>query len=236
MTSHQLKQLPLESRPRERLARHGSEALSTVELLAILLGNGTRNRSVLTLAADLLGQFHTLQKLSEATLSELSSVKGIGLAKSVQLQAAFALMRRALPQEELLYPALKSPTQAFTLAAPELSAQPVEMILLLLRDVRQRCIHREMIGKGTLTEVVLHPREIFHIAIRHRAHSLIIAHNHPSGDPSPSTQDLEITRILIATGNIVGIALSDHLIIGRRSYLSFCKQLSPEGESFIVRQ
>ena len=216
-----LKQLPIESRPRERLARHGSAALSTVELLAILLGNGTRNRSVLTLAADLLGQFHTLQQLSGATLAELSSVKGIGIAKAVQLQAAFALMRRALPQEDLLYPSLHTPAQAFALAAPELSAQPVETILLLLRDVRQRCIHRETIAKGTLTDVALHPREIFHTAIRHRAHSLIIAHNHPSGDPSPSAQDLEITRILIATGNIVGIALSDHLIIGRKNYISF---------------
>ncbi len=216
-----LKQLPSESRPRERLARHGSEALSTIELLAILLGNGTRNRSVLTLAADLLGQFHTIQQLSKATLAELCSIKGIGIAKAVQLQAAFALMRRALPQEDLLYPLLQSPAQAFALAIPELSTQPVEMILLLLRDVRQRCIHREQIAKGTLTDVALHPREIFHAAIRHRAHSLIIAHNHPSGDPSPSVRDLEVTRILIATGNIVGIALSDHLIIGRKNQSSF---------------
>ena len=205
------------------MARYGSDALSTIELIAILLGNGTRNRSVLTLAADLLGQFQSLQKLSEATLPELSAVKGVGLAKAVQLQAAFALMRRALPQEEL-HPLIDSPEKAIAIAAPELSTQPVEMIFLLLRDIRQRCIHREILSKGTLTEVTIHPREIYHAAIRHRAHSLIIAHNHPSGDPSPSTQDLEITRSLIAAGTLIGIPLSDHLIIGRHHSLSFYQQ------------
>lgn len=213
-----LKSLPATERPRERLARYGADALSTIELLAILLGSGTKKASVLQLAAELLGHFGSIQRLSEATLQELQEVQGIGNAKAVQLQAVFAAARRIEGRQrgELI----DTPNAIYELIRDELSNGPVEMLLILLRDVRRRLIHREILSKGTLTELLLHPREVFHAAIRHRAHSIILAHNHPSGDPTPSVQDIEMTQILSSVGKMVGIELSDHLIIGQGKYVS----------------
>jgi DNA repair protein RadC len=216
-----LKNLPAEERPRERLARFGSEALSTIELLAILLGSGTQNRSVLQLAAELLAHFQSLRALSEATLQELQEVKGIGAAKAIQLQAAFALYHR---REEISHLLLDAPEKVYASIRLDLEEQKVEVLMILLRDVRRRLIHREILAKGTLTELLLHPREVYHAAIKHRAHSLIIAHNHPSGDPTPSKRDQEMTQILSGAGKVIGIPLADHLIIGRDSFVSFCER------------
>ncbi len=213
-----LKSLPSSERPRERLALHGPEALSTIELLAILLGSGTQNRSVLELAADLLSHFRSLRALSEATIPELLEVKGIGEAKAIQLKGAFALFTRIESKEADSL--LDSPEKVYQLIEKELAAQKIEKLMVVLRDVRKNCLHREILSMGTLTELLLHPREIFHFAIRHRAHSLIVAHNHPSGDPTPSQKDLEMTQILISTGKVVGIELTDHLILGSASYVS----------------
>lgn len=217
-----LKQLPPQERPRERLARYGIHALSTIELLAILLGSGTENRSVLELAADLLSHFGSLNRLADATLKELREVKGIGEAKALLIQAALGLGGRFDPKGEPLV--LDSPEKVYQSVRHELGSQKVEVLWVFLRDVRKGCIHREAIAKGTLTELLMHPREIFHLAIRHRAHSLIIAHNHPSGDPSPSTQDLKMTDLLAAAGRVVGIELSDHLILGEGRFVSFFQQ------------
>lgn len=214
-----LKCLPIEERPRERLSRYGCEGLSTVELLAILLGSGTQSRSVLELAADLLGHFGSVQALSEATLEELKQVKGIGEAKAIQVKAAFGLLKRLEPVEQGTL--LDAPEKVYACIRSEFIGQKIEMLMVILRDVRKACLHREIVSKGTLTELILHPREIFHLAIRHRAHSLLIAHNHPSGDPTPSTKDLEMTQVLLAASRVVGIELSDHLILGRESFVSF---------------
>ena len=213
-----LKNLPPEERPRERLARYGAEGLSSIELLAILLGSGTKERSVLELASDLLSHFGTVSTLAEATLAELMEVKGIGEAKAIQVKAAFGLLGRMekKPQKSLL----DSPQKVYDLIRDELQGRKIEMLMVILRDVRKYCLHREVISQGTLTELLLHPREIFHFAIRHRAHTLILAHNHPSGDPTPSTRDLEMTDLLVAAGKVVGIELSDHLIIGSESFIS----------------
>lgn len=214
-----LKSLPLEVRPRERLARLGAPALSSVELLAILLGSGTRKRTVLELAADLLAHFGSLQKLVDASLKELQQIPGIGSARAIQLKAAFELFHRLEGQGEKTV--LDTPQKVYALIRSAFVQQKSEMLLLLLRDVKRSLLHQEVIAKGTLTQLLMHPREIFHVAIRHLAHSVIIAHNHPSGDPTPSTPDLEMTQILFQASQIVGIELSDHLIIGRSSYFSF---------------
>ncbi|MBI5272457.1 MAG: DNA repair protein RadC [Chlamydiia bacterium] len=217
-----LKSLPAADLPRERLARYGAEALSTIELLAILLSSGTKNLSVLELAAHLLGHFGSLRKISEASIPELCAIKGIGSAKAVQLQAAFAVAKRL--EERADQEKLDHPQKVFQLIGTDLRNQKIEVLLVLLRDVRGCLIHQEVISKGTLTELLMHPREVFHLAIRHRAHSVIIAHNHPSGDPTPSRQDIEMTRMLVEAGRIVGIDVADHLIIGGKTYVSLAEK------------
>lgn len=213
-----IQSLPMEERPRERLSRLGSDALSTVELLAILLGSGTKNRSVMELSAELLSHFKSLRALSEASIQELQEVKGIGHAKAIQLHAAFALSYR---KEEITPLILDTPDKVYALIRHELERQTKEILLIVLRDVRLQCIHREVLSIGTLTELLLHPREVFHVAIKHRAHSMIIAHNHPSGDPTPSKRDFEMTERLRLGGELVGIPLADHLIVGKGKYISF---------------
>ncbi len=217
-----LKDLPDRERPRERLVRYGAETLSSIELLAILLGSGTQNRSVLQLAEELLAHFGTINALSDASVAELKQIKGIGPAKAVQLKAAFSLLNRIEAKTEATL--LDTPEKVYDLIRPELSGLKIEALMVIARDVRLRCIQREIVSKGTLTELLMHPREIFHEAIRHRAHSLIIAHNHPSGDPTPSTRDLEMTQLLVSAGKIVGIELSDHLIVGRTGFISFYRK------------
>jgi DNA repair protein RadC len=214
-----LKCLPLQDRPRERLARYGSDALSTIELLAILLGSGTQSRSVLQLASDLLGHFGSLTALADASLEELKLVKGIGEAKAIQLKAVFGLLLRIEAKKQA--PLLDTPESVYELIRTEMAPQQIETLMVILRDVRRGYLHREIISKGTLTQLLMHPREIFHLAIRHRAHSLIVAHNHPSGDPTPSHRDLEMTHLLAAAGKVVGIELSDHIIVGWEGFVSF---------------
>jgi DNA repair protein RadC len=213
-----LKSLPYTERPRERLSQYGPDALSTVELLAILLGSGTQSRSVLELAADLLSHFGSLRALAESSTVELQEVKGIGAAKAILLKAAFTLASRVEGKPAEIF--LDTSEKVFHLICDELSRQKTEVLMVVLLDVRKKYIHREIISKGTLTELLVHPREVFHLAVRYRAHSVIIAHNHPSGDPSPSQKDLEMTRVLKAAGRVLGIELSDHLVIGKERYLS----------------
>lgn len=210
--------IPKAERPRERLTRYGSDAVSTVELLAIVLGSGTKSCSVLELAGQILSHFGSLKNLANATLRELMAVKGIGPAKALQLQAAFSLLRRFQQEPERL--PLRNPEAVYALIRSELEEAPTEQLLIVLRDTKRRLLHREIVSTGTLTELLIHPREVFHAAIRHRAHSAIIAHNHPSGDPTPSFRDLEMTKLLASAGRVVGIELVDHLIIGKNSYIS----------------
>lgn len=205
-------------RPRERLSRLGPEALATTELLAILLGSGTTRCSVLELAAQLLAHFGSLKALSSATISELQEVKGIGKAKATLLQATFSLVNRLDEMEE--NPLLDTPEKLYRYTKTLLDGKGVEHLVVVLRDVRRRSLHAEILAKGTLTDLLAHPREILHTAIKHRAHSLVLAHNHPSGDPTPSKQDLLLTERLVSASRIVGIEFSDHLILGRGRYVS----------------
>ena len=217
-----LKALPLEDRPRERLAHFGKEALSTIELLAIILGSGTKNRSVLELGADLLSHFGSVRALADASLEELKEVKGVGPAKALQLLAAFGLHSRLEVEDPKIF--LDRADKIYRLIRKDLSFQKTEVLMILLLDVRRSLIHREILSKGTLTELLMHPREIFHTAIRYRAHSIVLAHNHPSGDPTPSTRDIEMTHALISASYVMGIELFDHLVIGSDSFVSFREQ------------
>lgn len=212
--------LPEEERPRERLLCQGVDALSLSELLAIVLATGTKGKSVLDLSEELLTHFGSLQSLLDASVSELTEIKGIGKAKAIQLKAVFGIalrsQRLSLPDK----PSLNTPKEVFDLIRSDIAHEKQEMLMVVLRDVRGRLIHRERVSVGTLSEVLVHPREVFYPAVRHKASSLIIAHNHPSGDPTPSQADLALTRLLLQSSRVMGIGLDDHLIVSARSFIS----------------
>lgn len=215
-----LKSLPQEERPRERLLRDGVEALSIPELIAIVLGSGMQGKSVLDVSTEILSHFGSLERLLEATVSELMEIKGIGKAKAIQLKAVFGIASKCKKINALEKFPIKSSSEAYELVRGEIAELKQEVLFVLLRDVRGCLIHREQVSVGTLSQVLVHPREVFYPAVRHKAHSMIIAHNHPSGDPTPSSADLELTRTLIKSGQIMGIGLDDHLIVCRTGFVS----------------
>lgn len=212
--------LPVEERPRERLAARGAESLSIAELIAIILGSGTKETPVMHLAQHLIAKFGSLQHLAEATLEELCQVKGIGKAKAIQLRAAFNLGVRLSKQIIGAKHKIDHPEQAYRLVKDEIAAEKREIFLIIMLDVKGGVIGQQVISIGTLTETPVHPREVFYPAIRHKAVSIILAHNHPSGDLTPSKQDIDLTRKLIEAGKLIGIPVNDHLIISTHGYLS----------------
>lgn len=213
-------QIPLDERPRERLVREGIDALSLSELIAIILCTGTKGKSVLELSQEIVSHFGGLKDLLQASVEELMEIKGVGRAKAVQLKAAFGIALKSLKPSLSAKYRIQSAAEAYDLIKGEFHEQPQEILVVILRDVKGALIHTQKIAIGTLSEVLVHPREVFHLAVRHKASSLIIAHNHPSGDPSPSKADLELTRILLKSSEVMGIGLSDHLIIGAHTYVS----------------
>ena len=215
-----LAQIPKEERPRERLLHQGSHALSLTELLAICLGSGRKGTSVLRLAEELLVHFGGLACLLEAPVEALTEIKGIGMAKAIQLKAIFALAKRSqMLGGSAKFPVF-SPQDVYTFIAPQLEREKRELAILMMRDVKGAMLHSEMISMGTFCEVLIHPREVFHEALERRAYSVILAHNHPSGDPLPSKADIELTKLLVSGGKLLDIPFDDHLIIGRHSYVS----------------
>ncbi len=213
-------QLPEAERPRERLLRHGPESLSTTELIAILLGSGMRGMPVLQLSHELLTHFGTLRDLADATVEELCQIKGLGNAKALQLKAAFSLgMRASRPIAEPKY-RIDNPVHAYHLVRDELVKEKRELFLVILIDTKGYVICHQVVAIGTLSNSLVHPREVFYPAIRHKASSMILIHNHPSGDPTPSPEDFDVTRNLIEVGKLMGIPVNDHLIIGESSYIS----------------
>ncbi|HWQ76084.1 MAG TPA: DNA repair protein RadC [Syntrophomonas sp.] len=214
-----IKDMPPEMRPRERLSRHGETHLSEGELLAIILGNGTRNISALELANRLLVSFKGLRNIREAQLEELTQVKGIGPAKAVTIKAAIELGRRtALDVKIKDY--IHSPADVSRLLMEEMRYYDREYLYGLYLDRKGGLLTKEVISIGSLSSSIVHPREVFKAALKVSASSIIVAHNHPSGDPTPSQEDLEITRRLAEAGKIMGIELMDHLVIGHKSFCS----------------
>lgn len=217
---YSIQDLPKEERPRERLLRRGSESVSTAELIAILLGSGLKGKSVIALANELVSSFGCLRKLSEATVEELCQVKGIGQAKAIQLKACFTLGTRLSQQKQCAKYRIDNPVHAYNLVKEEMETEKREVFAIIMIDVKGYVINHEIISIGTLSNALIHPREVFYPAIRHKAMSIVLAHNHPSGDPTPSPQDLEITATLIEVGKLIGIHVNDHIIIGDSTYVS----------------
>lgn len=213
--------LPVSERPRERLQKFGVEALSAQEILAILLGRGIAGESVMITAQRLLSQFSDLSGIAGASIEELSQVKGIGLAKACQIKAAFELTNRLEDYSAAGdKPLVKTPDDVVGVMRSRLRGKKKEHFLALLLDTRSRLIKVSEISIGSLDTSIAHPREVFKEAISASAASVIFAHNHPSGDPEASEDDIKLTKRLASAGEIIGIDVLDHIIICDKKYLS----------------
>ena len=207
-------------RPREKLIKYGPQHLSDHELLALILGSGTKKLTVLQLAQRLLRKY-SCQQLTQLSISQLRKERGIGVAKAAIIVAAFELGRRFLQQK---------PAQLYLNAEDawrelkDFRNKKKEYFIIFFLDSRHREIKREIISIGTLNSSLVHPREVFEPAIRNAAAQILLAHNHPSGDPRPSSDDLKVTRRLIEAGKILGIEILDHVIISEESFFSFREQ------------
>jgi DNA repair protein RadC len=210
--------LPRDERPRERLALVGASALSSRELLAALLGTGARGASALDVAEDLLGS--GLRSLASRSLQDLEGVRGLGRAKATRVLAALELGARVASDAGSGAPSLQSPGEAARYLLPRYAARPVETFGLLALDARHRLRREAVVSVGCLTASLVHPREVFQEAVVSRAAALVLFHNHPSGDPEPSAEDLALTRRLAAAGSLMGIEVLDHLVLGAGRYVS----------------
>ncbi|MGO0122822.1 RadC family protein [Desulfothermobacter acidiphilus] len=219
-----IKELPPQTRPRERLWCEGASALSEVELLAIILRTGSARGSVLELARLLLARWDGLKGLARAAVQELAAVPGMGEAKAAQVVAALELGRRLGAMEASLRPTIHTPAAAAELLLPEMAYLEQEEFRVILLDTKNRLLGVETVAVGGLNCAGVSPREVFKAAIRRSACSLILAHNHPSGNPAPSAEDLAITRRLMQAGELLGIEVLDHLIIGDNCYISLREQ------------
>ena len=217
--------LPISERPRERLQKLGIGALSAQEILALILGRGIAGESVMVTAQRLISQFGNLKGIAGASVEELSQVKGIGVAKASQIKAAFELANRLEGYPEIgKKPLVKTPEDIVALVRGRLKDKKKEHFLALLLDTRNQLIKVSEISVGSLETSVVHPREVFKEAISASAASVIFVHNHPSGDPGASEDDIKLTKRLAEAGEIVGIDVLDHIIIGDKKYLSLKRE------------
>lgn len=225
--------LPDSSRPRERFLKYGKESLSDAELLAIILRTGTRNKkdengenlpgeNVVDISNRLIKEY-SLEKLFDCSLKELEKIKGIGKAKAMQILAISELGKR--------YNSSKNPVKKITCGKDvynyfheKLKNEKQENFYVLILNLQNQIIKEELISKGVLDAAILHPREVFRPAIKHSASKIILVHNHPSGDPNPSKEDLDITKILIEVGKLIDIKILDHVIIGKDNYWNWAEK------------
>jgi DNA repair protein RadC len=217
-TSQRIKDLPEHERPRERLVEKGPEALKDTELIAILLRTGLKGTSALQVAEEMVRQFGTLANLARATLDDLQRVKGVGRDKAIALISAFTLAARMAKELQREAPLLDTPERVADLLREESRAYGVEHFQIALLNTRRRLIRMEKISQGTLDTLLVHPREVFRPAIAANAAAVVLVHNHPSGDPTPSEADIKVTRDLIRAGQLLKIDVLDHVIIGRATH------------------
>jgi DNA repair protein RadC len=219
--SFTVRDLPKPERPRERLIKFGPEALSAQELLALIIGRGIPKKSVMNIAQELLAKFGNIRSISQASIEALSGIKGVGLAKAAQIKAAFELGRRQELEPEQKDYDIKNPQSVVKAIRSSIKDKAKEHFKLILLDNRNKIISISTISIGTLNASLVHPREIFKEAIIHNSAPVVLAHNHPSGDPEPSEEDMKITERLVESGKILGIEVIDHIIIGKTNFSSF---------------
>jgi DNA repair protein RadC len=220
-----IREMPKEDRPREKLAARGAGALSDAELIAILLRTGIAGANAVEVARQLIEQYGSLGALSRCSVKEIAQIKGIGFAKATQLAAAFGLGQR-LARETLSRRKIDTPELVYELLGPELRALHKESLRIILLDTRYNLIRVEEVSLGSVNESIAHPRDVFRPALIYSAYAVVVAHNHPSGDPSPSEADHSLTRRLREAAELLQIKLLDHIIIGapaeeRLPYFSF---------------
>jgi DNA repair protein RadC len=215
---------PKKERPRERLLQHGPQPLTEAELIGILLGKGTRKKTAIDLARELLDQYESLQKLFSRSPSELMKVKGIGSAKAATLSAAFELVRRIQSQKSGAKVSFKRSSEVFEHYLPLMRDLRKEVFKVLLLNRANRLIKEVTVSEGTLEASIVHPRDVFREALLEPAAGIILIHNHPSGNSSPSEEDLQITKQLVEAGRLLGIKVYDHIILAGESYRSFADE------------
>ncbi|WP_182200567.1 RadC family protein [Paraliobacillus salinarum] len=215
-----MKDVPMQDRPRERLAKLGAQQVSNQELLSILLGTGTKTESVQQLAQRVLMHFEGINLLRDSTLEELTAIKGIGTVKAVIVLAAIELGNRInqlKPQERYC---IRSPEDGANFVMEEMRMLKQEHFVVIFLNTKNQVIHRQTVFIGSLNASIVHPREVFREAVKRAAASIICCHNHPSGDPSPSQEDIQVTKRLAECGKMIGIELLDHLVIGDHKFIS----------------
>jgi DNA repair protein RadC len=216
-TNIRIKDLPDGERPRERLVEKGADALKNSELIAILLRTGLKGVSAIQVAEQMLQKFGTLDNLARAGVDDLKQVKGVGRDKAVTLVAAFTLARKMAGELHRESPVLDNPEAIAGLLREDNRVHEVEHFQVVLLNTRRKLIKVETISQGTLDTILVHAREVFKLAIASNASAIVLAHNHPSGDPTPSEADIKVTRDLIRAGQLLKIDVLDHIILGRAS-------------------
>ncbi len=219
-----IKELPSSERPRERLRNYGPAVLSTGELLAIILRTGIGGQNVVTLATNLLARYSGLAGLAKADISELCRERGLGLAKACQLKAALELGRRMLIASPDERPQVRSPQEAANLVQLEMAFLDQENLRVILLDTKNYVERMATVYVGNVNTALVRVSEVFREAVRLNSPQLIVAHNHPSGDPTPSPEDVQITERIVSAGKLLDIDVLDHLIIGRQRYVSLKEQ------------
>jgi len=209
-----VKELPESERPREKLIKHGAQKLSNSELLALIIRTGNKKRTAIELSRDILKKFGGLNSLIELSVEEIEKIKGVGIAKSTQIKALIEISKRIFTSSAESKIKIKTPEDVVNLVGPELQFARQEIFKLILLDVKSQVIAIPQISKGGLTSSIVHPREVFKIAIKRSSAALILVHNHPSGIPEPSKKDIRITKRIIEAGEIMGIEVLDHVVIG----------------------
>ncbi|MEH7093881.1 DNA repair protein RadC [Neobacillus vireti] len=215
-----IRDFPQDERPRERFINHGPQSLSNHELIAILLRTGTKDESVLQLSNRLLTHFEGLRMLKGATLEEMTEIKGIGAAKAIQILAAVEIGRRIANLNYTDRYVIRSPEDGAKYVMNDMRFLTQEHFVCLFLNTKNQVIHKQTVFIGSLNASIVHPREVFREALKRSAASIIALHNHPSGDPTPSKEDIDVTKRLVECGKIIGIDLLDHLIIGENKFVS----------------
>ena len=217
-----IKEIPLNDRPREKMAANGAAVLTDAELIAILLRTGTAEKSAIDIASEMTADGGLYKRLAGITrLNELTNIKGLGQAKAATVLAALEIGRRIASAKPIEKIHLSCPQDVADFLMPRLRYAAKEQFVVILLNGKNKVIGTEVVSKGSLSSSIVHPREVFAPAMLHHAAAIMVAHNHPSGDPKPSFEDEEITRMLSRSGKVLGIPMIDHVIIGDGNYYSF---------------